>query len=175
MEDNIDKVSVKSIGIKYGIILGLFNIGYSLLLQLTGLAGEQSLGYLSFAFMIIILVFAYREFKGYNDGFMKLGQGISLGMLIVVISSVFSSIFTYLYLKLVDDSMIQMIADVTREEMMKNPNLSDEQIEQALAMTANFTTPEMILVFGIIGGLFFGFLISLVMSLIFRKENPEVY
>ena len=170
-----EQVSVKSVGIKYGLILGLFYIGYSLILQITGLAAEQSLGYLSLVFMIAILVFAYKEYKGYTGGYMKLGQGIGLGMLIVLISSVFSSIFTYIYLKFIDDSMIQLILETAREGMVTNPDLSDAQIEQAMSMTANFTTPEMILVFGMISSLFFGFLISLVMSLIFKKDYPDSY
>ncbi|MBT32162.1 MAG: DUF4199 domain-containing protein [Thalassobius sp.] len=170
-----DQVSIKSVGVKYGLIYGLFSIVYFLLLQFLNLAGEQSLGYLSFVFMIIMLVFAYKEFKAYNDGFMRLGQGIGLGMLILLISTVLSSIFSYIYLKFIDDSMIQMIIDMTREQMATNPDLSDQQIEDALAMSVKFITPEMILIGGFFSSMFFGFLISLIMSLIFKKDDPDNY
>jgi len=170
-----EQVSTKSIGIKYGLILGLFSIGYSLILQLTGLAAEQSLGWLSFLFMIFILVYAMREFKAYNQGFMRLGQGLSLGMIVIAISSVFSSIFSYIYIKFIDDSMIGMILENARNEMMRNPDFSDAQIEQAMSMTEKFTTPEMILGIAFISSLFFGFLIALVISLVLKKGDPDSY
>ncbi len=170
-----EQVSTKSIGIKYGIILGLFSIGYSLILQVTGLMTEQWLSSLSFVFMIIILVFAMREFKSYNQGFMRLGQGLGLGMIVIAISSVFSSIFTYIYVKFIDSSLITMTLDQTREEMMKNPDLTDAQIEQAMSMTEKFTTPEMLMGIGFISALFFGFLITLVIALIMKKDDPDAY
>ncbi len=169
------QVSTKSLGIKYGIILGLFSIGYNLILQVTGLITEQWLGWLSFIFMIVILVFAYKEFKVGNNGFMRLGQGIGLGMLIIFISTVLASIFNYIYLKFIDDSMISMILENTREEMAKNPDMSDTQIDQAMAMTEKFMNPEMLLGMGIISAVFVGFLISLVMSLIMKNEDPDTY
>ncbi|UZR94242.1 DUF4199 domain-containing protein [Chondrinema litorale] len=170
-----DQASIKSVGVKYGLILGIFLIVYGLLLQVLDLAAEQSLGYLSFVFMIIMLVFAYKEFKGLNNGYMKLGQGIGLGMFVFLISTICSNIFSYFYLKFIDDSMLQLIVDNAREEMSRNPDLTDAQIEQALSMTASFTTPEMIVVIGFFTTMFFGFLISLIMSLIFKKDNPDYY
>ena len=170
-----EQVSTKSIGVKYGIILGLFSIGYSLILQITGLVTEQWLSWLSFVFMIVILVYAMKEFKSYNQGFMRLGQGLGLGMITIAISTVFSSIFSYIYIKFIDDSMITLSLEKAREELMKNPDLSDAQLDQAMAMTEKFTTPEMILGIGFISALFFGFLITLVVSLIMKKDDPDAY
>jgi len=176
MEEQVStQVSSKSLGIKYGIILGLFSIGYNLILQFTGLITESWLGWLSFVFMIVILVFAYKEFKEGNNGYMRLGQGIGLGMLVIFVSTVLSSVFNYVYLKFIDDSMIGMIMDKAKEEMAKNPDLSDAQIEQALSFTKMIYTPEGLLIMGLIGAIIGGFLISLIVSLIMKKEDPDTY
>jgi hypothetical protein len=94
-------------------------------------------------------------------------------MIIVTISSVLGSLFSYIYIKFVDSSML----DVIREQgmiQMEERGMSDAQIEQAMEMQARFTTPEMILVFGILGGIFFGFIVSLIVTAITKKSPPVV-
>lgn len=178
MEEQVtqeEQVTTKSVGIKYGLIYGLFGIGYGMILQLAGLATEQWLQWLSFGFMIIVLVFAMREYKEGNQGFMSLGQGLGLGMITIAISTVFSTVFSYIYIKFIDDSLISMTLEKAREELMRNPDFSDAQIEQALAMQEKFMTAEMLMGIGFITAIFFGFLITLVISLIMKRDDPDAY
>ncbi len=167
-----EKLTVKQVGMKYGIYLALVSIIYSLILQILGLAAKQSLGYIGFIFVIIALVLAHRDFKRSNE-FMSYGQGLGISMIIITISSVLGSIFSYIYIKFVDNSML----DVIREQsivQMEERGMSDSQIDQAMEMQAKFTTPEMILVFGILGGIFFGFIIALIVTAITKKSNPAL-
>lgn len=167
-----EKLTVKQTGIKYGIYLALVSIIYTLILQILGLAAKQSLGYVSFIFVIVAFVLAHRDFKRSNE-FMSFGQGLGISMLIVTISSVLSAVFSYIYIKFVDNSML----DVIREQaivQMEERGMSDAQIEQALEMQAKFTTPEMILVLGILFGIFFGFIIALIVTAFTKKSNPAL-
>jgi lysylphosphatidylglycerol synthetase-like protein (DUF2156 family) len=167
-----EKLTVKQTGIKYGIYLALVTIIYTLILQILGLGAKQSLGYAGFIFVIVALVLAHRDFKRSNE-FMSFGQGLGISMIIVTINSVLSSIFSYIYIKFVDNSML----DVIREQsivQMEERGMSDAQIEQAMEMQAKFTTPEMILVFGFLGGIFFGFIIALIVTAFTKKSNPAL-
>jgi hypothetical protein len=167
-----EKLTVKQVGLKYGIYLALVSIIYTLILQILGLAANRWLGYVGLIFIIIALILAHRDFKRVNE-YMSFGQGLGISMLIVTISSVLGSIFSYIYIKFVDNSML----DVIREQaivQMEERGMSDTQIDQAMEMQAKFTTPEMILVFGILGGIFFGFIIALIVTAITKKSNPEL-
>ncbi|NJN43185.1 MAG: DUF4199 domain-containing protein [Flammeovirgaceae bacterium] len=83
-----------------------------------------------------------------------------------------SSIFMWIYVKFIDNSMIQQILDKQREEF-ETRGMSDDQIDQAMSMTEKFTTPEMMLVFGLIGGVVIITLLGLVMSLFTQNKNPD--
>lgn len=168
----MEKTSLKKVGLKYGIYLALVSIIYSILLQIMGLAANQTLGYVGLIFLIVALILAHKEFKDSNE-FMSYGQALGISMIIVSINAVISAIFTYLYLKFVDDSMIGMIRDKAMETMEKR-GMSDTQIDQALQIQSKFMTPEWILIWGILGGIFFGFIISLIISAITKKSPPEV-
>jgi len=167
-----EKLTVKQVGFKYGIYLALVSIIYSLILQIIGQATNRPLGYVAFVFVIIALWLAHRDFKRDNE-YMSYGQGLGISMIIVSISSVLSSIFGYIYIKFVDDSMLDAIREQATIQMEER-GMSDAQIEQAMEMQSKFTTPEMILVFGILFGIFFGFIIALIVTAITKKTNPEL-
>lgn len=167
-----DKVTPSKIGMKYGFICATIMVIYGLILQIAGLAGNQVLGYISFVILIVIVILAHNAFKTSGDGYMSLGQGIGIGMIISVVSGVISSVFTFIYLKFVDDSMIQQARDKALQDM-ESRGMPEEQIEQAMSMTEKFTTPAMMMVFGLLAMVFFGFILSLIISLFTKNSNPE--
>ena len=167
-----EKLTTKQVGMKYGIYLALVSIIYSLILQIAGLAANQALGYVGFIFTIVALVLGHNEFKKSNE-FMSYGQGLGLSMITISISAVLSSIFTYVYVKFVDDSLIELTRTAAEEQLMER-GMSDAQIEQAMEMQAKFSTPEMIMVFALFFGILFGFIIALIVTAITKKTDPEL-
>jgi hypothetical protein len=68
--------------------------------------------------------------------------------------------------------MIAKIKDLQIEEMEKR-GMSDADIETAMKYASAFTSPEMMVVWIILGMAFIGFIISLLVSLITKKVNPN--
>ena len=170
-----DKVTVSQVGLKNGIIVGLIFIVYGMVLQFLGLDMKvmQYLSYLNYVILIIFVVIAHKAFKEGGDGFMTIGQGLKIGMLITLIGTVISSIFTYIYLKFIDDSMIQKSLDYQIEELEKR-GLDDAAIDQAMAVTEKLMTPEIMPLFALVFMLIFGFIIVLIVSLFTKKANPAL-
>ncbi len=168
-----EKLTTKMVGMKYGLYMAIISIIYGLILQIADLAGNQALGYVGFVFFIALLILAQNEFKKDNEGFMSYGQGIGISMYIAVITSVLSTLFTYIYLKFVDDSMLTMIREKTEDQLIER-GMSDAQIEQALEISGKFQTPEMILIFGIVGGFIMYLIVALIVTAITKKPNPEL-
>ena len=169
----MNETTIKSVGLKYGVLLGAALIGFFLLIYILDLAGNQTIQYASYIFIIGAVVLALREYKEGNDGFMSFGKGLGGGMLTIAVGSVISSLFSYVFLKFLDPSYMQRIVDITRERMEENPNLTEEQVEQAMESTMPFLTPEAITVFGIVGTLVVGLIICLIISAIMKKDVPE--
>lgn len=168
-----DKVTVSQIGLKYGIIMGLIFVVYTLILQITAYTTNPWLASVTFLLLIVGFVLAHNAFKAGGDGYMSIGQGIGIGMLISLIGGVLSSIFSYVYIKFIDDSSIARAMDLQIEKFEKS-GMDDAQIEQTMEMASKFSTPEMQLGMGIIVVLIVGFILSLIVSLFSKKANPAL-
>ena len=170
-----DKVTVSQIGLKNGIIIGLIFIVYGMILQFLNL-DMKLMGYLSYVNYVVLIVFvvlAHKAFKEDGDGFMTIGQGLGIGMLITLIGTVISSIFSYIYLKFIDDSMIQKTLDFQIEELEKK-GMDEATIDQAMAITSKIMTPEIMPIMAVVVMAFAGFIISLIVSVFTKKSNPTL-
>ena len=54
-----------------------------------------------------------------------------------------------------------------------NPNISEEELELGLEMTAKFVQPHWVLMLGVLGGTFMGFIYSLIISVFTKKDDPN--
>lgn len=54
------------------------------------------------------------------------------------------------------------------------PNMTQEQMENSLEISAKFMTPTIMSAMGILATLFFGFIISLVAGMILKKNPPQL-
>jgi hypothetical protein len=166
------KPSISSIGLRYGLIVGVIASVYTLILYMAGLGNNTPLGLLGLVILIAGIVMAHNAYKAQGNGFMSIGQGIGIGMILSIVSGIISSLVTYLYVAFIDDSAIRERTDQAMLDM-ESQGLSDEQIDQAMKYTEMFTSPIMILVWGIVGSIIMGFIISLIISLFTKKTEPQ--
>jgi hypothetical protein len=172
-ETTTEKVTTRSAGIRYGLIMAVISIAFFVVMSVAGLDMQGPVGYLSWAITAVMLFLAHKYYKEQGDGFMTIGQGTGIGFWAGTVSSVISSIFTYVYIKFIDDSFLQTIKDKQIEAMEKQ-GLSDEQIEQSMKIAGAFTSPEAILGFGIVGGIIVAVIIALLISLFTKNTNPDL-
>jgi hypothetical protein len=175
-ETTTPSVSTRTVGIRYGLMMAVLSIAYFLIFNMLGVdvsQGPGSWGRLVYCVALIFL--AHKYFKENGDGFMSYGQGVGISFWMSLVSSVISSIFTYIYVTLIDTGFIQQMMDKTRESMEEKGNLSDEQIQQAMDMTAKFMTPGMMVTFGIIFGVIIVVIVGLVVTIFTQKKSPEAF
>lgn len=164
--------SVKSVAIRYGVITGIVSVIYTLFLYISELHTNTWLSLISTAILIVGIVLAHKYFKSANSGFMSYGQGLGIGSLLSVIVGVFTGIFMYVYLKFIDSTVIEKMQEAQYVEMEKR-GMSEEQIEQAIQLSQKMTSPEMMVIWAILGTLFFGFILSLIISAITKHTRPD--
>lgn len=173
-ETTTTEVSTRSSGIRYGVIMGIVSIAYFVLLNTLGVDITQGPGsWGRYVYCAVLIFLAHKYYKDNGIGFMAYGQGIGISFWMGLVSGVISSIFTYIYVKFIDTGFVQQILDRTREGMEDKGSLSEEQIDQAMKMTAKFMTPEMMLGFGFIFAIIGTVIIGLIVTIFTQKKNPN--
>src|SRR6478609_6631379 len=169
------KATPMSVGIRYGLIQAVVSIAYFVGMDVAGVDMTQGFGrWASLLFSIAIIYLAHKYYKENGDGFMSIGQGTGIGFWMSIPSTIISSAFTFVYVKYINTGYIEQMLDKTRENMAAQGNLTDEQIDQAMAMTAKFMTPGSMLIFGIVIGIIMLVICALIVSFFTKKNNPSL-
>jgi hypothetical protein len=170
---NQTTISTRSVGVRYGLILAVISIVYFLVLTFANIDMTQGVGrWASLLFYVGIIFMAHKYFKDEGNGYMSYGQGLGITFWISLISSLIYGVFFYIYVKFVDAGFVDMIKDKQIEQMQAQ-GMSDEQIDQAMQMAGAFMSPEAMLIFAIIGGVFIIMLCGLIVTIFTQKKSPE--
>lgn len=172
MEEITELPSTKQIVLKWGLILGLVSVVNSIITFTMGIT-NSTMSILGGVISIVIIVLAHKEYKNEGDGFMSYGKGLGIGTLLSLVSGVISSVTSYLYLKLIDASYLDIIRDEQIAQMQES-GMPDDQIDQALEFSSFFSTPEFMLVAGLFGAVLFGFILSLIVTAFTKNNDPSL-
>lgn len=166
-------VTTRSVGTRYGLIAALVGIAYFLVLNVLDVdVTSGAWNWAGSIFTIVILVLAHQYFKQNNAGFMSYQQGFSISLWMALVSSAISSVFTYIYVKFIDDGFIGKIKE-KQIQAMEEQGMSDEQIDQAMGIASMFMSAEAMLIMGLIGGIIVTIIIGLIVSIFTQKKAPE--
>lgn len=168
MEEN---VSIKSVGIKYGLILAIISIVVFIVKVATDTPEFGGI-WLEIVILVGGITLAHMEFKRKNSGLMSYGTGLGLGTIVAATAAVISSLFTYIYVKFINVDYIEKTQQM-QIEAMEREGMSDEQIDMALEIS-KYITPEILAVIAILSTVFFGFILSLIISAFTKNDNPEL-
>lgn len=170
------KLSTKKFAINNGLLLGLLTVIFSVILYVTNMHLEQSplTIVVSTILTVGVLIYAYNQYKKASGGFMSVGQGLKLGMGIIVISILIGVIWNYLLMNVIEPTMLEQMQEIQMEKMIEsNPNMTQSQIDAAKEMSDKFSSPGIIAAFQIGMGLIFGFILSLITTLIMKRNHPN--
>ncbi|MGE0088964.1 MAG: DUF4199 domain-containing protein [Bacteroidales bacterium] len=154
-----------------GVILGIVLVIYSVLLYILDLNMNKSIGYISNLFIIVGLWWFTKSYRDNNlGGNITYGQALGYAMVIVVVAAIISSIYSYIFIKFIDPSVIDKGMAMAEEEMIKQ-GMSDDQIEMAQSMSKKIMSPGLMNIMGFIGTVVIGFIIALITSAVVKKEG----
>jgi hypothetical protein len=169
----------KSIGANaliFGAVTGAALIVYSLLLFILNLYMNTFLGYLNYVIMVGGMVWGTLQYrKQQSNGLLSYGKAFTSSFLIGVIASVISIIYFFIYIKFINTGLITEMLEQTRLKMeAKSADISEEQMEKALAITAKFMQPGWMVVFGLLMYLFFSAVFAALTSIFLKKEDKSI-
>lgn len=169
----MEKPSTARIALKWGIVTAVVVIIYSVASFMTGLFKNSATSYVAFLFLLGGIILAVKEYKSLNNNFLGFGEGLGLGTLLSAVTGIVASIFSLVYITFVDPTIMQQMGDLQREQM-ESRGMTQEQIDQAMEIAAKFMSPGIIFIIGLLTYIFFGFIWSLIVSAIFKKDKPEM-
>lgn len=167
-DSEVKPPSIANIGLKYGLISA--GAGILIFLALALMASnpfDNTWGWVRIAISIAIIVLAHREFKSSGDGYMSYAQGFKIGFVMVIVSIIVGTGFTWFYTTIVDPGVMTIFFDAQREQMASN-NMPDEQIDVAIEWTQKLFWP-----LALIGGVVGGTIGVLIVTIFTQKRNPE--
>jgi hypothetical protein len=163
----------------YGAIVGLILVVYYVLLYLTDLTFNKTLGLIQY---IVLCVGIYIGTKTYRDkelgGFIKYGQALLFGLVFSVFVGIIVVFFNFIMMRYIDPGLVDKNMAIMEETLQNGkfsrfipPDQMDEALDNAReSMTSIWSLPTGVFVFSLIG-----FIFSLVTSAFLKKDpNPFV-
>ncbi|MBV1888496.1 MAG: DUF4199 domain-containing protein [Urechidicola sp.] len=168
------KLSTKSIMLNQGLMQGIASILLAVIVYAMGMSYDQPwyISLLGFVIMIVFISMGLKKFKDSNDGYLKLGEAIKIGLGISLIAAIIYVIYFNVFVSFIEPDFYTNLLEV-QEQKWIDQGLTDEQIEGATAMTQKMSNPTMTSGITLAASLFFGFIISLIAGLVMKNTKEE--
>ena len=167
--------------IRQGVKIGLVNGAIALLLMYgsyyAGLNNFVSVLFVSrfIPYMMIILIIYGFQLRKRNAGYLTFRDALKYSFMSYVIVAVLMAIGTYILYNLIDKDLTQKSFDLSLEKI-KNTfagmGMKDEDVEKAMGNREAQKTDFATIFLGTGFGLIWDFVVSLIVSLIIRREKP---
>jgi hypothetical protein len=92
-------------------------------------------------------------------------------MLVVAVSTFLTAIFNYVYAAFINPAFIDVMLQDQMDKLQAK-GMGGAQLEQAEKITRFMMSPGMQAVFTLLGGLFIGFLLSLIVAAFLKRPEP---
>lgn len=171
----MENKSITVQGVKTGLLAAAVSIVIMLLAYVLGISvvGWTFQG-ISTLFIIGVMIYGLVSFRK-AQGYLDFAQGLGIVIIAGVISSLIGYFFTLLYYNVINPGIIDEIMTQSTAMMQKMGMVVNEEMEAQIRQNAeanmHFSFKNM--AFGVVGSLFLWTILSLILSAIFKKKNPD--
>ena len=124
-----------------GAILSAISIVLSVVVYVFNLYEMSWLSWINYAIFIGGLIYSAILYANQNNNNVTFGNVFAHGFKTTAVVIVITTLFTVLSTKVLFPDMIDKVLEMTRKQLEKNPQMTDEMIEQAVTMTKKFFLP----------------------------------
>lgn len=165
------KPAIKPIAFTYGLYLGLLTIVGLVIAYIANLDKSWVLSGVSIVITILIYFYGIKTYKAQNGNMLSIKDAIKVGLAMAAVGGVIAAVYafihySYIYPEFIDKIREQAYLDMTT----KNPNMTQDQVDQASGMMNMFTSPFFMSTMTLIWSLFFGLIVSLITGAIMKKD-----
>lgn len=159
--------------LKWGLLGGIASATIGLILFMLNIDSSSWISYVSIVILIAVIIAGSYEYRDkLAGGFANFKQLLGFAMKITLIYALFTSFWSIAYMEFIDTELLGRMLLET-EINLENQGLSDEQIDQTMDLTEKMMQAPYFFLVSMFNTALLGLLISLLSSLILRKEKPE--
>lgn len=174
----MDNTSFKTApyALQYGLIYGIILVVFAIMLYTMDMHYQNST--LSTVVNILIgvggILWGMLAYKKDNGGFISLSQSLKVGVAVALVGSLVGIIYGVVLTEFIDPTTMDKALEFQKQQMLsQNPEMSVEQANQFVDMQKKFSSPLIRSAFGLLFGIFFGFIVALISGLVIKKNRPE--
>jgi hypothetical protein len=170
-----DKVNVWKANLTNGLILGLVGVVYTLVMYFLDLTFNQVQQYVYIVIQIALLFFLLKAYRDNSmHGQITYGQSVGAGVVMSLYSAIIGAIFLYILYTVIDSGLTEKQLAFVEEKMLEK-GAPQEAIDAGMAIQRKIMKPEIMAPFSILGGMFWGTILSLIISIFIKREgNPLI-
>lgn len=161
--------------LNYGLLLGILMVALGVIMYVMNyhLNPHWAFMIISFAIFIAVVVYGIKAFKQENGGFLSLGEAIKVAVGIGLIAAIISGVWTVLLATVIEPDYMLHMADMQREQMLERfPEMSDEQIDQAMEFSSGFNSPWITFASTLVMYMLFGLVTGLIAGAVMKQKRP---
>ena len=172
MEEN--KLKTRKYALKFGAIAGIISLIFSLMLFFQEMHYEQNavVTIIGISILFAVIAFGINQYKKDNDGYLKLGNAVKLGVGVALIAGLIGLVYYALLSNdILEPGFTEKAVAIAKEKTFaENPKITQEQWDQGMEMQnkLKFLAYPILLILNAIIGLVAG----LVFGLIMKKDSP---
>ena len=169
-------MDIRKFAMNYGAFLGLCLVALAVIMWFVGIDGEPMRVYIENGLTIAFIAYAIIQYRDINNnGFISYASSLKLGTTIAFFSSIILAFYSVIFISYIDTEALSEIIKLTEQTMLEaQPEISEEELDLALQMVSKFMQPHWMMIMGMLGGTFMGFLYSLIISIFVKKEDPNL-
>lgn len=158
--------------LNYGLITAVVVIVLDLVFYVLELPRESYIRLIAYLVYIGGIIWAAKSYRDiHSGGLISYGKSFSIGFMTSLFAAIIVSIYTFIFVKFIDPSVITASIEATENTLLDNPDLSDEQIDNMIEMSTRFMNPPMMAIMALIWTTFVMTIASLVVSIFIKKEE----
>ena len=167
---------MKQTALRYAIysvllMLALSMVHFFIVLKNVGYNTLEASGYLTMLLSMIFVFFGIRHYRNEkNNGVLSFGQGLKLGLLIILIPSVFFGLFDVFYAKVINPNWVEDCYDSMRRSMTPAEfEVKRKEFESQLELYSN-PFFQFLIMFGTV--FIIGFIVTIISALSLQRKRP---
>jgi hypothetical protein len=173
-----NQANSKSIILNNGLYFGIILVVSSLIVYALGMHLEPTGGYINFGIMAIAFIafpiIGMAAFKKINGGFMSWGQGVKIGVGIILIGTLIGIIYQHLFTGFIEPEFYTQLEEVTRNSLIDG-GLTEEQIDMQIEMQSKFQGTIIGDAIGLLFMAFVGFVVSAIVAAVKKQSEEDNY
>ncbi len=169
------KAKARKIVLNYGLLLGILMVllGGIMYVMDVHLDPHWSFILITLALFIGVIVYGLKAFKSDNGGFMSFGEALKVAVGVGLIAAIISGIWSVLLSTVIEPDYADQMAQVQREKMIETyPEMSEEQINQALEFSAGFSSPWITFASTMVMYMLIALIIGLIAGAVMKQNRP---